>query len=50
MPQMMPLNWISLMFFFIFCFIFINYMNYFNFMYMNKFSFKKINNHYNWKW
>nr|AXS65051.1 ATP synthase F0 subunit 8 [Tenebrionoidea sp. 5 KM-2017] len=51
MPQMMPLNWLSLMLFFIVIFYLFNCMNYFSFMYKNKSN--KINTsklYLNWKW
>nr|WVD73177.1 ATP synthase F0 subunit 8 [Monolepta pallidula] len=51
MPQMMPLNWLSLMFFFVFTFYLFNNLNYFNFLMKSKsFSFKKNMLKYNWKW
>nr|AST14968.1 ATP synthase F0 subunit 8 [Galeruca sp. EMHAU-15083109] len=51
MPQMMPLNWVSLMLFFILIFILFNQTNYFNFLYKTKTlktSMKSTS--YNWKW
>nr|YP_010329827.1 ATP synthase F0 subunit 8 [Trabala vishnou]UNP54577.1 ATP synthase F0 subunit 8 [Trabala vishnou] len=54
MPQMMPINWMLLFFFFICIFMIFNMMNYYiffyhNFNYNNKI--KKINkNNFNWKW
>nr|YP_009573024.1 ATP synthase F0 subunit 8 [Podagricomela nigricollis]QBF44001.1 ATP synthase F0 subunit 8 [Podagricomela nigricollis] len=51
MPQMMPLNWLTLMIFFIFCFYLFNNINYYSFLYNKKSaniikkSFK-----FNWKW
>nr|QAY81980.1 ATP synthase F0 subunit 8 [Aristobrotica sp. REN-2018] len=51
MPQMMPLNWISLMFFFIFLFYLFNNLNYFNFKYTPKYlKLKKTTLKYIWKW
>nr|AFU50202.1 ATP synthase F0 subunit 8 [Phaedon armoraciae]APX40827.1 ATP synthase F0 subunit 8 [Phaedon tumidulus] len=51
MPQMMPLNWLILMFFFIMIFLLFNIMNYFMFSYKIK-SFKNFSKNitYNWKW
>nr|WHM51474.1 ATP synthase F0 subunit 8 [Argynnis hyperbius] len=53
MPQMMPINWIFSLFFFICIFIIFNIMNYFIFHYKNN----KMKNHINyknnsfiWKW
>nr|ALO70841.1 ATP synthase F0 subunit 8 [Philonthus fimetarius] len=51
MPQMAPLNWLSLFILFTMIFIIFNSMNYFSF----KYSFKKSNfskkiNKINWKW
>nr|APX39329.1 ATP synthase F0 subunit 8 [Longitarsus pratensis] len=51
MPQMMPLNWLTLLFFFTLIFYFFNNMNFFNFMYFPQkkmISKSKIN--FNWKW
>nr|AXS66466.1 ATP synthase F0 subunit 8 [Cucujoidea sp. 27 KM-2017] len=50
MPQMMPLNWLYLMIFFMMIFlltIMINYYNFLNKPVYSKISFKKNNN---WKW
>nr|YP_009353134.1 ATP synthase F0 subunit 8 [Brahmaea hearseyi]AOV83393.1 ATP synthase F0 subunit 8 [Brahmaea hearseyi] len=55
MPQMMPINWLISLFFFICIFLIFNIMNYYiinmklnnnnnNNLYMNK------NNNFNWKW
>nr|YP_010933559.1 ATP synthase F0 subunit 8 [Aegialites californicus]WKT09002.1 ATP synthase F0 subunit 8 [Aegialites californicus] len=51
MPQMAPLNWLILMFYFLFIFIIFNSLNYFSFMYTPKKIFfnKKITT-INWKW
>nr|WHL46477.1 ATP synthase F0 subunit 8 [Phalera takasagoensis] len=52
MPQMMPINWIMSLFFFIIIFMIFNMMNYFIFNYkfnnnlINNFKKKKMN----WKW
>nr|QAY81954.1 ATP synthase F0 subunit 8 [Mimastra sp. REN-2018] len=51
MPQMMPLNWLSLMFFFIMILFMFNNINFFNFINKkknNKIIKKSLN--YNWKW
>nr|ATN23494.1 ATP synthase F0 subunit 8 [Lema sp. EMHAU-15071010] len=51
MPQMAPLNWISLMIYFIIMFYTFNIINYYINMYASKKSFMKINNlKLNWKW
>nr|AYW52281.1 ATP synthase F0 subunit 8 [Galerucinae sp. 7 ACP-2013] len=51
MPQMMPLNWLTLMIFFILIFYLFNNINYFNFLMKSKsFNFKKKKLKYNWKW
>nr|AXS64965.1 ATP synthase F0 subunit 8 [Coleoptera sp. 6 KM-2017] len=51
MPQMAPLNWLTLMFYFIMIFMLFNSMNYFSFMYNSK-TFKKDKKkiNLNWKW
>nr|WNU00263.1 ATP synthase subunit 8 [Psylliodes dulcamarae] len=51
MPQMMPLNWITLMLFFTLIFYYFNILNFFSLLH----SKKKINfywktNKLNWKW
>nr|ADO60453.1 ATP synthase F0 subunit 8 [Anaspis sp. BMNH 840206] len=52
MPQMAPLNWLTLMIYFIIIFMIFNIMNYYSYSYKNSdFSSKKkkiIN--LNWKW
>nr|ARH54354.1 ATP synthase F0 subunit 8 [Dibolia rugulosa] len=51
MPQMMPLNWLMLMLFFVLIFYFFNNLNYFSFNYTPKqkqFHKKSIN--LIWKW
>nr|AXS65071.1 ATP synthase F0 subunit 8 [Histeroidea sp. 2 KM-2017] len=51
MPQMAPLSWVTLMFYFIFIFLSYNMMNYFIFTYPTKSiksGFKKKS--INWKW
>nr|YP_009294819.1 ATP synthase F0 subunit 8 [Parapoynx crisonalis]AMT85316.1 ATP synthase F0 subunit 8 [Parapoynx crisonalis] len=51
MPQMMPINWLISLFFFIILFILFNVMNYFIFTNKNKIFIKKLEK-YNliWKW
>nr|UAT98043.1 ATP synthase F0 subunit 8 [Ambulyx tobii]WMQ52799.1 ATP synthase F0 subunit 8 [Ambulyx schauffelbergeri] len=53
MPQMMPINWMISLFFFICIYILFNIMNYY--LYHNNFNNNKKNNYYkknnfNWKW
>nr|YP_010868521.1 ATP synthase F0 subunit 8 [Calinaga buddha]WGU20172.1 ATP synthase F0 subunit 8 [Calinaga buddha] len=53
MPQMMPINWLFSLFFFLFIFILFNIINYFIFNYKylnnsNKINLK--NNFFSWKW
>nr|ALO70455.1 ATP synthase F0 subunit 8 [Coccinellidae sp. 1 EF-2015] len=51
MPQMMPLNWLNLMIYFIFIFFLFNISLYFNYLLSNKTQLKssyKISK--NWKW
>nr|YP_009538029.1 ATP synthase F0 subunit 8 [Litinga cottini]AYN60772.1 ATP synthase subunit 8 [Litinga cottini] len=52
MPQMMPINWIFSLIFFISIFIIFNIMNYFIFNYKNKYinKNKKLKNNFYWKW
>nr|ARH53990.1 ATP synthase F0 subunit 8 [Phyllobrotica quadrimaculata] len=51
MPQMMPLNWLSLMFFFLLIFFIFNNMNYYNSIMQVKFNnFTKNKFLHNWKW
>nr|YP_009528499.1 ATP synthase F0 subunit 8 [Adelpha iphiclus]AYN60499.1 ATP synthase subunit 8 [Adelpha iphiclus] len=54
MPQMMPINWIFSLVFFITIFIIFNIMNYFIFNYKNVNhinNYKKLmKNNLNWKW
>nr|AWN56315.1 ATP synthase F0 subunit 8 [Nephaspis sp. DPP-2018] len=51
MPQMMPLNWLSLTIFFLMIFLLVNMMNYYNFFNKPMFlSSNKILKNYNWKW
>nr|AXS65893.1 ATP synthase F0 subunit 8 [Tenebrionoidea sp. 12 KM-2017] len=51
MPQMAPLNWLSLMIYFIFIFMLFNSMNYFSFIYNSKSTLSKKNKiNFNWKW
>nr|AXS65179.1 ATP synthase F0 subunit 8 [Coleoptera sp. 13 KM-2017] len=52
MPQMAPLNWLTLMIFFISILLMFNTLNYFSFNYLpkkNKTSEKKLKT-INWKW
>nr|QNG56265.1 ATP synthase F0 subunit 8 [Platisus zelandicus] len=51
MPQMGPLSWLTLFFFFISIFIMYNIMNYFSFIYPIK-TFKTLKSSIkiNWKW
>nr|ALO77253.1 ATP synthase F0 subunit 8 [Mikadonius gracilis] len=50
MPQMAPLNWLTLMIYFIFIFYMINSINFYSFLYYKKFNFKnKITSKINWK-
>nr|YP_010895187.1 ATP synthase F0 subunit 8 [Neoplesia analis]WJW73726.1 ATP synthase F0 subunit 8 [Neoplesia analis] len=53
MPQMAPINWLSLFFLFSLIYILFNMMNYFIYMPPTPLS-KKLNNSYlnsmNWKW
>nr|QNP10113.1 ATP synthase F0 subunit 8 [Ochthebius colveranus] len=52
MPQMMPLNWLMLFFFFSLVFMMINSLNYFSFLYQypskKSLNFKMLK--INWKW
>nr|YP_009743813.1 ATP synthase F0 subunit 8 [Ambulyx substrigilis]QIE12579.1 ATP synthase F0 subunit 8 [Ambulyx substrigilis] len=53
MPQMMPINWMISLFFFICIYILFNIMNYY--LYYNNFNNNKNNNNkkknnFNWKW
>nr|YP_010271108.1 ATP synthase F0 subunit 8 [Neptis thisbe]UJY98884.1 ATP synthase F0 subunit 8 [Neptis thisbe] len=56
MPQMMPINWIFFLFFFIIIFIIFNIMNYFIFNYKNDIksnnNYLKLKNinYFLWKW
>nr|YP_010987575.1 ATP synthase F0 subunit 8 [Bledius obscurus]WON65981.1 ATP synthase F0 subunit 8 [Bledius obscurus] len=51
MPQMAPLNWLSLFILFLMIFFLINSINYFLFFYNPKSSkFLKKSSHLNWKW
>nr|YP_010023469.1 ATP synthase F0 subunit 8 [Casmara patrona]QOP62721.1 ATP synthase F0 subunit 8 [Casmara patrona] len=52
MPQMMPINWILFLIFFIMIFILFNIMNYYIFnIKLNNFKiFKKSNKNFIWKW
>nr|AYR05109.1 ATP synthase F0 subunit 8 [Cryptorhynchinae sp. 8 ACP-2013] len=52
MPQMAPMNWLTLYFLFSFLFLLMNILNYYNFLYptnySNHLSYKKMK--FNWKW
>nr|ADW83151.1 ATP synthase F0 subunit 8 [Boreus elegans] len=53
MPQMAPINWLSLFLLFSIIFLIYNYMNYY--MYMPMYSLKSMNKSFlfkslNWKW
>nr|YP_009692270.1 ATP synthase subunit 8 [Anthonomus rectirostris]QED56486.1 ATP synthase subunit 8 [Anthonomus rectirostris]QED56494.1 ATP synthase subunit 8 [Anthonomus rectirostris]QEH58475.1 ATP synthase subunit 8 [Anthonomus rectirostris] len=51
MPQMAPLNWLSLYFLFLCLFMMTIIMNYYIFMYPSKMNFElKMKKLYNWKW
>nr|AND96020.1 ATP synthase F0 subunit 8 [Onthophagus carbonarius] len=51
MPQMAPINWLMLLFYFSMIFMMFNVMNYYSFNYNIKmFSFKKKIKNLNWKW
>nr|QJT43380.1 ATP synthase F0 subunit 8 [Dorysthenes granulosus] len=51
MPQMAPLNWITLFFYFTIMFIIFNSINYFNFIYpIKKISLNSKKIKFNWKW
>nr|AWN56082.1 ATP synthase F0 subunit 8 [Anthicidae sp. DPP-2018] len=51
MPQMAPLNWLTLMIYFILILMIISSLNYFSFLYTPKKSIiKKSKFQINWKW
>nr|AXS65563.1 ATP synthase F0 subunit 8 [Tenebrionoidea sp. 16 KM-2017] len=51
MPQMAPLNWLTLMLYFILIFFLFNSVNYYSFLYEKKTSSKKKSHvTFNWKW
>nr|ALO71064.1 ATP synthase F0 subunit 8 [Aleocharinae sp. 6 EF-2015] len=51
MPQMAPMNWMTLFFMFIIIFMIFNSLNYFSFMYSPKTSKQeKTHSSINWKW
>nr|AML25939.1 ATP synthase F0 subunit 8 [Staphylinidae sp. BMNH 1274219] len=52
MPQMSPLNWMSLFFMFLIIFMMFNSMNYFSFLYQPKIKMINLKNKnlINWKW
>nr|AND96279.1 ATP synthase F0 subunit 8 [Onthophagus yukae] len=52
MPQMAPINWLMLLFYFSMIFLIFNSLNYYSFNYYNnnKLFLKKNKNTLNWKW
>nr|AND96541.1 ATP synthase F0 subunit 8 [Caccobius nigritulus] len=51
MPQMAPINWLMLLFYFSLIFLMFNVMNYYSFNYTIKsFYWKKSTQNLNWKW
>nr|ALO71189.1 ATP synthase F0 subunit 8 [Tasgius compressus] len=51
MPQMAPMNWLTLFMMFTTIFLMYNCMNYFSFYYKNKMNnLNKKNTKINWKW
>nr|AND96422.1 ATP synthase F0 subunit 8 [Onthophagus vulpes] len=51
MPQMAPINWLTLFIYFSLIFMLFNTLNFYLFNYNIKtFSFKKKKNNLNWKW
>nr|ALO71241.1 ATP synthase F0 subunit 8 [Tychobythinus sp. 1 EF-2015] len=51
MPQMSPLSWIILFFYFTLIFMAYNFINYYLFIYKSKLVKMKIkNNYFSWKW
>nr|AML26277.1 ATP synthase F0 subunit 8 [Nitidulidae sp. BMNH 1274330] len=51
MPQMAPLNWLTLFIYFIIIFFLFNMLNYFSFIYKIKKTHIKTNKiSFNWKW
>nr|ALO70639.1 ATP synthase F0 subunit 8 [Ischnosoma splendidum] len=51
MPQMAPMNWLSLFIYFSIIFMMFNTLNYFSFLYKPKtFTFKVNKTIFNWKW
>nr|YP_010564692.1 ATP synthase F0 subunit 8 [Lordithon arcuatus]UZA61069.1 ATP synthase F0 subunit 8 [Lordithon arcuatus] len=51
MPQMAPMNWLTLFFYFTVTFLIFNSMNYFSFKYLPKTSKFNIKSYLlNWKW
>nr|AXS65232.1 ATP synthase F0 subunit 8 [Curculionoidea sp. 18 KM-2017] len=51
MPQMAPLNWMSLYLFFILLYIMMMIMNYYIFLYFpSPMKIIKMNKNYSWKW
>nr|ALO76396.1 ATP synthase F0 subunit 8 [Oxypoda opaca] len=52
MPQMAPMNWLTLFIFMISIFLVFNSLNYFSFMYINNKNINKISStlNINWKW
>nr|ARH55220.1 ATP synthase F0 subunit 8 [Thanatophilus sinuatus] len=51
MPQMAPMNWLTLFIMFVIIFLMFNSINYFSFKYPNKtFKINKNTFKFNWKW
>nr|QRV62384.1 ATP synthase F0 subunit 8 [Deronectes doriae] len=52
MPQMAPMNWLTLYLFFLFILIMFNFMTYYMFLLKNKFNIKNkiYSNNFSWKW
>nr|YP_010309746.1 ATP synthase F0 subunit 8 [Gnathium nitidum]UMR54863.1 ATP synthase F0 subunit 8 [Gnathium nitidum] len=54
MPQMAPLNWLTLLFYFILLFSLINSLNFYSFLYTKKTEWTPMKSHLNikttWKW
>nr|YP_010309785.1 ATP synthase F0 subunit 8 [Megetra punctata]UMR54902.1 ATP synthase F0 subunit 8 [Megetra punctata] len=50
MPQMAPLNWLSLLIFFIVIFMLLNSLNFYSFLYTNKNTLVQSKNKLNLNW
>nr|ALO70789.1 ATP synthase F0 subunit 8 [Ocypus brunnipes] len=51
MPQMAPMNWLTLFIMFTIILLMINCINYFSLLYKNKMTYSyKMDNPINWKW